>query len=77
MLNNLMNWRSDTWTARKVDMGLLTRAVFSLEAAVRYALLAGRRHDFILEVLSRPADRVRQYYANILDGGDHRAKARF
>jgi hypothetical protein len=71
-----MNRRSDTWTAEKVDMGLLTRAAFNMDAAVRYAELAGLRRDFILEVLARPADRVRQYHSSYLGTGDRRASPR-
>jgi hypothetical protein len=71
-----MNRRTDTWTAEKVDMGLLTRAAFNLDAAVRYAELAGLRRDVILDVLNRPADQVRQYHSTFLGTADRRATPR-
>lgn len=57
-------------------MGLLTRAAFNVDAAVRYAELAGLRRDFILSVLARPADKVRQYHSTFLNAGDRRAAPR-
>lgn len=76
MQHKTMNRRLDTWTAEKVDMGLLTRAAFNMDAAVRYAELAGLRRDFILEVLARPADEVRRYHSTVMGSGDRRAQPR-
>jgi hypothetical protein len=71
-----MNRRKDSWTAEKVDMGLLTRAAFNTASALRYAVLAGLRREFFTEILERPADRVRQYQSAFARINDRRTNAR-
>lgn len=57
-------------------MGLLTRAAFNMDAAIRYAELAGLGRDLILDVFARPADRVRRYHASVSGSGDRRTSPR-
>ena len=53
-------------------MGLLTRAAFNTDSAVRYAVLAGLRREFFAEILERPADKVRQYQSTFARTNDRR-----
>ena len=56
-----MDRRSDSKTAEKVRMALLTMAAFQRTAAERYAGLAGLPDVLIVDILERPLHRVRQY----------------
>lgn len=76
MLHKTMNRRCDTWTAEKIEMGLLTRAAFNGDAALRYGELAGLPSDLIMAVLSRPADQVRRYQNHLGGVSDRRTRER-